>query len=160
MMILSILIISIALLSCTRKGDENEVYIYKDTYFKLGKDEKLIDLTRETTDLYFTYINNVDLQIPLFRLVQGEGYRIYIGLPINIKVRTLKNYEITDEIDDKNMVTDGKTYLYNSYIKEDVRITKYYEDFNGDIALLMAVTPANSEKRFSYKSMVARFVRD
>ena len=154
------LIIFILLISCGSDINDNNLYLFGDTYIKLEVDEISNELTKENTDLYFSYVGNSDIQAPLYRYITNKDYQLFIGLPINTDFDTIKDKLKLVEIKEGKIDNISATYLYSNYTIESENITKFLVDVDNNLVLIIVVTKADKKlKAKELESLQNRFIK-
>lgn len=142
MRVICSLCILVVLFSCNTY-DENEIRFSSDAKFELKENEKIIHLDQEIVDTYFSYFDSDNIQIPLFRHIQGEDYNIYIGIPFEIKFEKILEFYKNRINEDYKFSTDNRSFIFSEQKKQEEYVTHYI--YNKNELLLFFVYTSKDE---------------
>lgn len=70
-------------LNACKTNNTSEVFLTPEAHFQLHKNEKLADKNRYVNQ-YTNYFNRYsELQLPLYKAIEGNNYLLFIGIPVN-----------------------------------------------------------------------------
>lgn len=151
-----VLLLLIFTFSCSSDTDENKIYLFNDISFQLDKKEAVTDLTKEITDLYFSYLDNADIQAPLFKYITGEGYEIFIGLPIATDFNKLKNSIESDDIITGSTDNNSSQYFYHNFNHNEKNITKYLLEIDKNLVYIILISDTDKKLSVSEQQSISK----
>lgn len=105
--------------------------------------ETITELNKQNTDLYFSYIDNPDLQAPLFKYIKGDGYDLFVGLPVGTSFAEIKKSFKKDGILSGKLENSPTPFVYVNYNDEGKNITKYLVQIESNLVFLLLVSDSN-----------------
>lgn len=155
---LLILIMSTTLLCCTSKQDES-VLLFNTIFFKLNNGEEVVEIDTKKKEIFNSYFDKNDVQIPLFRCIKSDSYLIFIGIPFNTSVKELTDYSLTQALNQTFFEGDSTNYFYKTYSNEKEQITTYTRNFNNNLVYVLTVANSAelSDSLFNTKELSNRF---
>ncbi len=114
--------------ACSNSSDDKRLLIGGKDYFKIDPvNESQIIITPEIHKTYKAITDDLDsLSIPLHKVIKGNNYDIFIGLPINITTKQLKDLLFTNNIQSqKSFSKSGENYIYRMLSDDNVSGRKY-----------------------------------
>lgn len=95
--------------------------IFNDYEFRIKTDEHTVDADSISRMPYARYFNNLkEIQVPLYRIVEGKNYRLYLGLPFHTSVSRLstERFKLLGTADTNNSQTFRRYQKDMQYIAE------------------------------------------
>lgn len=114
--------------ACSNSSDDKRLLIGGKDYFKIDpKNESQINITPEIHKAYKVTANDLDsLSIPLHKVIKGNNYDIFIGLPINISTKQLIDLMFEpDNLSQKSFSKSGEKYIYRRLSDDKASGRKY-----------------------------------
>lgn len=154
------LLISITLLCCTSKKDES-VLLFNKISFKLNNVEEVVKIDTKKKEIFNSYFDKNDVQIPLFRCIKSDKYLIFIGIPFNTTLKELTDYSLSQSLNQTFFEGDSTSYFYKTYSNEEEQITTYARNFSNNMVYVLTVTNSTelSDSLFSTKELSNRFMQ-
>ncbi|WP_157698984.1 hypothetical protein [Bernardetia litoralis] len=148
-------------------NSENEIAIYNNYFFskKPSETNKPINFdAKEEYNQYFSLpIHQKKGQIPIFKYFEGQGYKIFIGVPFQITFQDITKQLISKE---KNLISNSKndSLSYINYIKNKQWITESVLRVGDSSTIYLATLQdsahyANNKKIFDADSVRQRFYK-
>jgi len=152
------LLISVTLLCCTSKQDES-VLLFNKISFKLNNAEEVVKIDTKKKEIFKSYFDTNDVQIPLFRCIKSDRYLIFIGIPFNTTLKELTDYSLSQSLNQTFFEGDSTSYFYKTYSNEKEQITTYARNFSNNLVYVLTVTNSTelSDSLFSTKELSNRF---
>lgn len=118
------------ILSCSEQSDTNKLSLGGlDSYILDKEKETELSITSDVFHLYDSISGNYGkLSIPLQRVVQGDNYIIYIGLPLNTTNEEIKSYILDIKKSSKKLKSLSKfrdLFIYRSLVVNKSSKRKY-----------------------------------
>lgn len=156
--IILFLLISITLLCCTSKQDES-ILLFNKISFKINNAEEVVKIDTKKKEIFKSYFDKNDVQIPLFRCIKSDRYLIFIGLPFNTTLKELTDYSLSQSLNQTFFEGDSTSYFYKTYSNEKEQITTYARNFSNNLVYVLTVTNSTelSDSLFSTKELSNRF---
>jgi hypothetical protein len=124
--ILSLICVLVFLASC-RDGNESGVSLFNGFKFATNSTEHVADRDSLAQVPYTKYFNNMaQVQIPLYRVIEGKEYRIYLGIPFHTTLGKLAKSRAEQPMADTvwNLKESGSSF-YRQFIKDSLYLTEY-----------------------------------
>jgi len=150
--------ISMTLVCCTSKQDQS-VLLFNKISFKLNNAEEVVKIDTKKKEIFNSYFDKNDVQIPLFRCIKSDKYLIFIGIPFNTSLKELMDYSLTQSLNQTFFEGDSTSYFYKTYSNEKEQITTYARNFSNNLVYVLTVTNSTelSDSLFSTKELSNRF---
>lgn len=154
------LLISITLLCCTSKKDES-VLLFNKISFKLNNVEEVVKIDTKKKEIFKSYFDKNDVQIPLFRCIKSDRYLVFIGIPFNTTLKELTDYSLSQSLNQTFFEGDSTSYFYKTYSNEEEQITTYARNFSNNLVYVLTITNSTelSDSLFSTKELSNRFMQ-
>lgn len=140
MKIISLLFCAILFYSCSSDASDGKVLLFDEIYMQVEANETIAELNKQNTDLYFSYIDNPDLQAPLFKYIKSEKYDLFIGLPVGTTFAEIKQSFKKDGILTGKLENSPTPFVYVNYSDNGKNITKYLVDLDNNLVFLILVS--------------------
>ena len=146
------------LVCCTSKQDQS-VLLFNKISFKLNNAEEVVKIDTKKKEIFNSYFDKNDVQIPLFRCIKSDKYLIFIGIPFNTSLKELINYSLTQSLNQTFFEGDSISCFYKTYSNEKEQITTYARNFSNNLVYVLTVTNSTelSDSLFSTKELSNRF---
>jgi len=156
--VLLILIMSTVLICCTSKKDES-VLLFNKISFKLNNAEEVVKIDTKKIEIFKSYFDKNDVQIPLFRCIKSDRYLIFIGIPFNTTLKELTDYSLSQALNQTFFEGDSTSYFYKTYSNEKEQITTYARNFSNNLVYVLTVANSAelSDSLFNTKELSNRF---
>lgn len=124
---IGILVIFCSFIACENKTAPNQLPLFNKYIFKIDSNETQVDLDSLAQAPYQKLCNNMErVQLPLYRILQGENYRLYLGVPFHTNVEKLYKLRLQKLKGDTTYQQNGNKHNAYRQIKVDsVYITEY-----------------------------------
>ena len=153
--------LSVLLLISSCSDSKNELLLFNTTYFKVLDKEIVTDVNYLVEKNYRTYFKNNTIQIPLFRYIERNDYKIFIGIPVNTSIKELANYKILDSDSSRtDFLSDSLNYSFKKYDVNNTFISEYCANVSNNIIYILSVTNKKeiSDTLFTVKSLSQRII--
>lgn len=152
------LLISITLVCCASKQDES-VLLFNKISFKLNNAEEVVKIDTKKKNIFNSYFDKNDIQIPLFKCIKSDRYLIFIGIPFNTSVKELTDYSLTQALNQTFFEGDSSSYFYKTYSNKKEQITTYARNFSNNLVYVLTFTNSKklSDSLFNTKELSNRF---
>jgi hypothetical protein len=156
--IILFLLISITLLCCTSKQDES-ILLFNKISFKINNAEEVVKIDTKKKEIFKSYFDKNDVQIPLFRCIKSDRYLIFIGIPFNTTLKELTDFSLAQSLKQTFFEGDSTSYFYKTYRNEKEQMTAYARNFSNNLVYVLTVTNSTelSDSLFSAKELSTRF---
>lgn len=112
----------VLLLFCTgctsTQTSENVVNLGGEVELKLLSSETFKSVDKSMVDAYNSVFNNTKIQIPLMRCIEGNGYLMHLGLPINTDFERLKKDRLNHIGSIKPILNEADNYFSVRYKRD------------------------------------------
>jgi len=147
--------------SCSTDIDESKIFLFNNIYFQLENKESFTELTKENTDLYFNLIDNNDLQAPLYKYITGDGYQLFIGLPIATDFNSIKNSISDESIVSGSLDDKSSRYVYLNFNKDKKNITKYLLEIDKNLVYIILTSDTDEKLSVSeIENITKRIIKE
>jgi hypothetical protein len=139
-----ILYLSIVLFfaSCSTKNQSN-VVLFNNINFKLHDSEKKLLIDSLSQQIFQSNFNNSNIQIPLFKVIKGNDYFIFLGVPINTSLKKLIQFKSTITPPNTAIITDSNSYFFTKYkIGEEYKM-ELSKSFDNNIIYIIGSTKSS-----------------
>ena len=149
---------STVLICCTSKKDES-VLLFNKISFKLNNAEEVVKIDTKKIEIFKSYFDKNDVQIPLFRCIKSDRYLIFIGIPFNTTLKELTDYSLSQALNQTFFEGDSTSYFYKTYSNEKEQITTYARNFSNNLVYVLTVANSAelSDSLFNTKELSNRF---
>ena len=131
--------------------------LFNDYKFAKDSTERIADLDSLAQIPYTKYFNNMgQVQVPLYRIIEGKGYRIYLGLPFHTTLGKLSKLRAVQPLADTVLeVKESDASFYSRFLKDSLYLTEYIQPLDSTSIIciyavskdsLSAVTVLSEEK--------------
>jgi hypothetical protein len=156
-------IASIHLISCANQNP-NEIPLFNTVKFLKLSTENVKTIDSASQSEYENFFNNVkEIQLPLYRVVEGESYDIYLGIPFRCNLKKL--FDARQKALEKDSLFLTKKNLdqcFYQYKKDDLFFTEYLLSLGGNsIICIFGVTnnPQTMDTLFNQESISKRVTK-
>jgi hypothetical protein len=122
------LLLFIALTSCTQKENTGEITFYEKVVFKLQEEESVRPLKKTIQEEFSTLTDSMS-HIPLYRYIDAptKGYRLFLSMPYGVETDSICHYfsNISPPENHRIDFTDTGKECYYQYEKNHVGMTVY-----------------------------------
>lgn len=147
---------------CLQKSKEGTISLFDKFAFSLKPNEKLVPVNREKQATYQFIIRNEQIKPPLYRCIEGSGYRIYIGIPYGVDIQSVISNEQTNAETDSLMTfqTDGTSFSYVRKHNLDKDQVTFYKKETGNLIFILTQTDHSiiSDTLFTIEKLQQRFI--
>jgi len=137
MKILNILLFFFLLISCT--GASDEIQLYNNNKFKILKGEILTEKNKEELENYENMFSYKNLQLPLFKIILSEHYKIYIGIPYRLKKEVLLESMKNEKKGTNQKVNIENDNIMKVYENENFYLCEYLIDSKNKMVLYFGI---------------------
>lgn len=140
--ILTLICILFVWTSCSQEN-EKELTLFNDYKFAKDSTEHVADRDSVAQKAYQAYFNNMEqVQVPLYRVLEGKGYHIYLGIPFHATLEKMVKLRIAQPMADSVLQLSGSsTSFYRRFIKDSLYLTEYIRPLDSvSIICVYAVT--------------------
>lgn len=136
---LTLLILIILTSSCIDVGNitKDNITIFNNIYFKTAASEYLIN-SKENITNFHDLVKSKFVQLPLFRVLKGENYFIYLALPYKTNIKKLAANKLYPEV--LFSKTDSSNYSYTKYSSKESYIIEYSKKINDNLLYVLVVS--------------------
>ena len=155
---ISFFILLLFITGCNSDQDDN-IQLYNGLVFNLNEGEKIVPLSEEISELYLNYFEGQNFQIPLFRYIEKEDYKIYIGLPYRLTIPDLLDFNVaTQTAQLLEAKTDTVSQSYKKYQSSTTYTVEYIAQYEGNHIYVLAITDSKetSDNLFDLNKLSAR----
>jgi hypothetical protein len=155
----SILLIFFLLTSCT-KQKQTDINLFNNIIFKLNENENLVDIHSSKKNLYNNLVDNVSIQIPLFKCISADDYIIFLGIPVNA---TTEQFSKDNLLYRKNKIKKDSIVKSHFEIKNKSRdyfSTSFIREFDKNKIYVLAISNSEflTDSLFNKKKLNSRFI--
>lgn len=137
------------LFSCGRKSTPaNQLPLFNGAWLQLDSGEKVLPAIDTTIDQQFTSLFQPDAEkVPLFRVVEGINYRLYVGLPVRTSIARMSRSLSGDTA--LLSETDSATYIHRLQRSGSTDFLEFVTEAGGsEIALYLSGSDSAATKAF------------
>jgi hypothetical protein len=145
----SAILLGTLLFSCGSKSiPPNQLQLFNGAWLQLDSGEKVLPAIDTTIDQQFSALFRPEAEkIPLFRVVEGNNYRLYIGLPVRTSIARMSRYLSGDTA--LRSETDSTTYVHRLQRSGTNDFLEYVTEAGGsEIALFFTGSDSAAAKAF------------
>lgn len=157
--ILTVLGALLFLVSC-QPQNEHEIPLFNKFKFHTDSTEKIAAIDSIAQIPYIQHFNNIDdIQIPLYRIVQGNAYTIYLGIPFHTNLKSIAAAKAAKPNADTVLgLLETPEYYYRQYKKGNLYLTEYMR--NIDSASIICVFAATDKAQIASDALSAEKLSD
>ena len=124
--ILAVLCLFLLWASC-RQENEKELALFNGFKFTRDSSEHIVDRDSLAQVPYTKYFNNMaQVQVPLYRIIEGKNYQIYLGIPFHTTLGKLATSRKENPVADSVLqLSENNTAFYRRFIKDSLYLTEY-----------------------------------
>jgi len=127
------------IISCQK--EQKEILLFNGIKFHLSDNDILTDITRETRDIFFSYFEDDELQIPIYKYIENENYVMYIALPVNSSIEQIASNTLLPCNENSSALdTDNQTLYYRECNSGSDYITEYAQKIDDNLIYILAKT--------------------
>ncbi len=105
----------------------NSIAFFNGTALQLTNNEKELSIDSLGLELYKNIWAERPIQVPLYKYVESDDYKIYLGIPFNTSLNQASiMYNMEEDSTDFLLHTDSTTYLYKSTSLDSSFVTEYF----------------------------------
>ncbi|RYM34954.1 hypothetical protein ERX46_06160 [Brumimicrobium glaciale] len=145
--------------ACTSNSDnQKSLDLFNGSTFELNESEKELAMTLHIKESYLDLIKEKSLQIPLFKIVKGPKYHIFIGLPVNTSLTEIFKAPLFNDSIKLEFKTDTTSYDYKKFKYEENYISEYVSEKEGNLIYILSVTDSEeiSDSLFNFEKLSNR----
>ena len=122
------------------------------------ENEHVVEINAENQAEYSSHFAEHPFQIPLFKYIEGKGYKMYIGLPVKTKLIDLYEFPLISNEETLDSQTDSETFYYKSQKSEETFIVEYVTNYDGNLVYFLIKTEnaSTANSLFNYSSLHER----
>ncbi len=127
-------------LSCNHKNNNNSIALFNGYRININETEKLFPLSPQEELIYNNYCNNRNsIQIPVYKLIEGKNYKLFIGLPLHFSTERILAIDSLQNVDSLIFNISKPNSYYRSFIKDSFQLTERIEkvDDNSFVAFFL-----------------------
>ena len=132
------------LLACDNKK-ASEVTLFNGISFGLKNGEIVDIIDSETKSVYNKCFNNQSIQIPLFKCITHQSYKIFIAVPFKSSIEKLINRDMGVNSICTHNLNCNSPYYFRKYIKDSSYITEYAILFDKKSLIFASTVTSNKE---------------
>ncbi len=132
----------VSLTACS-KEKSNGITLFNDLVFKMQEGEIVRGIDEAVKNNYLKYLDNPNIQIPLFKYIKHNDYEVFIGVPYNTSIKEIIDYQLKS--------TEGKDT--SLYFKADS--ISYYKQCKKDELYIAAYASAIDSKSLLYIAAIS-----
>lgn len=127
--------------------------------FELHPKEKVINITDTLQNEFQKHIPQNHFQIPLFKIIKGADYTIYLGIPVKTSINKMRMSKIQSNSALSELDTDSATYLYTHYQEQKNYVAElmYTKDKNMIYVLTISKSKQVADSLFQKDLLLNRF---
>ncbi len=151
----------VALLFCSCHTErDHELSLFNGLTFHLKNGERTAPSTQEVQATYETLTDNT-VQIPLYRSIESDNYRIFIGLPYRTSLSAMDS-KGGDSQSSLTVPAGKDSVYYRRYDRDSLIISEYATRFTGNLIYLAAITSSQtiSDSLFDIQSLSERISQE
>lgn len=157
-------IVTLLVYSCTNSNNNNAIYLFNNLRIRTLEKESIRQINSKEEATYNTYFNNRDLiQIPIFKYVEGENYKLFIGLPYQFNIDKIVASDSSFKSDSLLFCISNKASYYTSFIKDSFCLTEKIEKLDNDSYIgffVLALKNSNLDSCKVDKILMNRIIKD
>lgn len=135
--------IVVALANC---NSNNNIPLLNNNFFNTFPNEKINKIDTRVVNKFKALFQNQSIQIPLYRYIVTQQYSIFLAIPFNTNIKSLKNFNLNNTYKLDTLESDSLNYVYKSYRNKNEYISIYSELLNNNLVYILTITES---KRFS-----------
>ena len=124
---------------------ESVLDLYNKQFIQLLPAEKILETNPVIVEEYNRLFNSIQgIQIPLYKLIKGENYIIYVGKPIGVNNKMLSEKIVAqqDSIESSANTLQNDSYLIK-FKKENRFIVAYITNLNDSSSIVLFAVSRN-----------------
>ncbi len=132
-----LLITATLFFTCSSKNDGN-LSFFNGLEFKVEKGEKLISVDELVKEEYSKLLTESTVQIPLYRCLKANEYKIFIGIPYDTSFEQLSDFLLPSA----TLLEEEKSEdaLYKKYKKGDYYISEYVYQRDKNLLVVFGIS--------------------
>ena len=152
------LFIIFVITSCKKPNDE--VQLFNGSSFRLSPFEKVVPITPFLKDAFFLHFDEQAPQIPIYRCIEGDSYKIFIAVPYNTSIEELIKMKLLCEQDSLVQETDFTSYSFRKYECSSKYVSEYTSKVNNNLIYILTETSLESvsDSLFTFDNIKNRFI--
>lgn len=161
--ILAVLCLLLLWTSC-RQENEKELALFNGFRFATDSTEHVADRDSLAQVPYTKYFNNMEqVQVPLYRVIEGKEYRIYLGIPFHTTLARLAAFRKEKPMADTVLqLSENNTAFYRCFIKDSLYLTEYIQPLDSTSMICVYAVSKDAQvaaTRLSEAQLKARIVK-
>lgn len=136
-------VLVVFIFSCKSKK-ENYIDIFNEIYFEKGSDENISAIDSISHLQFETYAGRYKSQIPLFRYINGNDYRFFIGIPVRTSLNDILHPKSDSLAIVQSEQTDSLTYVNRYIYKDSVYALETVKKMNSNFLYLLMLTKSKT----------------
>lgn len=139
-------------------SNTREIKIFNQVTYKLEQNEKIKQITPSIQQEYLSYFYNSNFQVPLFRYIQSDHYKSFIGIPYQTTIKQLIDwYCLNPDSCEIITSTDSISILYRTYKSKNKYIAEQVLNKNNNIIIITTDSLEFVDKRINQTEILKRF---
>ena len=138
---LGALVSTILLGSCGSSENihNNSIVFFNGTALQLINNEKELSIDSLELDLYKNIWAARPIQVPFYKYIQSDDYKIHLGIPFNTSLNQVNMmYTMKEQFPHFIIHTDTTSYLFTSIISDSSFVTEYFWQGENGLIFLRA----------------------
>jgi hypothetical protein len=151
-------LLCIVLISSCNSENNNDIHLFNDYFFDLSYNEKEIDISENSKNIYFDILENKNIQIPLFKCIKSLDYFIFIGLPVNTSFSEMKTSTLIGQNLSVSNNISSSSFIHKTYFNNESYFSEYTYSIEDNMVYILTVTDSKiiSDSLFNQKSLFER----
>jgi len=152
-----IILLALTLFGCSVE-EKRTIQFFNGISFEIRNSESLGEVNEHSNLSYASCIDSLGVQIPLFKVVNGNQYTIYLGIPVDTSLEDIiKKSQSRFEIS-KTIETDSLTYCYFKVNNNKQHLCVLTRKTENSMVFLIAESPSKQvlDSLFNKQSFINR----
>lgn len=145
------------LLSCSG-SKKNEIPLFNNQTFKLVEGENLSTADSVTQKLYKESFTHGNVQVPLFKYIRHNDYKLFIGLPLKTSVD-----ELAESKFDESSYQKGSKDFYKKSINDNYKLIEFATSLDSDNLIYISVITESDklvDSLFTKDNLSSRIIKN
>jgi hypothetical protein len=150
--------LSLIIFSCSSKRD-SQISLFNDVSFQLNQGEKAEKIDAQKKEIFNAYIDPKSIQIPLFRSVVADSFKLFIGIPYNTTLKNLTECKLVSPFEQTNFEGDSTQQFYKSYKNDRQHVVMYARNFENNLVFILVTSKSKRviDSLFNHRTISSRF---
>lgn len=145
------LMVGLVSLTACAPSDPNKIHLFNEIYFNLQAREQLVPPSQGHIKTFQQALSVFNIQVPLFKVVKGPGYYLYLGKPITSLVAILDSSTTEWEA-----MQSSDSIFYAQWKKVPQSQALYYVDTPSKFLLLALQDSTTASSVQSFQNLASR----